>query len=235
MSSVCSQPRSLIDKLTLILMVAIVGSPVRSEMRGSEVPDCLNSTRNQEEFELSKHSECTHDIAKLSDYQEVNETEKILGLTSDEITFIGCAAAPFRTRMADLDPPFRFEILYTADTSSARLDYVAPILHELGHVYQLKKARSPHKLLESPIERRELGADFLAGLAAAKMGIKNPTLFERTLSLVGSYKAKSDSHGTPENRTQAFRYGYFYRPISSSVDSTYSYFQDNLFSQVMHH
>src|ERR1700687_4468000 len=209
--SFCLLKRSIIVATWVTLTYAVFGSLIYSENSGSRLPDCLNSNSSEKPFNLAEHTECKNDKANLSKYPEVVETENMLGLTSDQVTFIGCAVAPFRSRMVDLGPPFHFEILYTFDANFVAADYVAPILHEIGHAYQFKKAGNPIKLLESPIERLELGADFLAGLAASKLGIKNPNLFERTLSLVGSYEAKSDPHGTPEDRTQSFRYGFFYR------------------------
>jgi hypothetical protein len=225
-------PQKLLATITACVILCCVGIPPQNEASRRNLLDCLNSRDNEKPFELSQHRECKDDKAKLSEYHEVVGTEKMLGLASDQITFIGCAAAPFRTRMVDLEPPFHFEILYTFNPSFTSQDYVAPTLHEIGHIYQLKKAGSTNKLLDSPIERLELGADFLAGLAAGRLGFKNPLLFERTLSLVGSYVAKSDSHSTPENRTKSFRYGFFYRSLDSTIDPIYADFQDNLFSQI---
>jgi hypothetical protein len=220
--------------ILLILICVVKGFSTSDGSSPNTMPHCLNSSSTEKPFELSKHPECTSDRANISNYREVKETEEMFGLKPAEITFIGCGAAPFSTSMVELDPPFHFQILYEAgDDSTSEDEYIAPILHELGHVYQFKKAGSPSKLFELSTERLELGADFLAGFAAAHLGFKNPSLFERTLSLVGSYEVKSDSHSTPEGRTQAFRYGFHCRR-SAPVESVYSDFQDNLFSQIKH-
>ena len=60
-------------------------------------------------------------------------TEKMFGLPANQITFIGCAEAPFVTYPASMDPPFRVKVFYpSADKSDVR-EYIAPILHEIGH------------------------------------------------------------------------------------------------------
>jgi hypothetical protein len=193
-------------------------------------PDCLHSSSGDERFELKNHPECNGDPLNLARDPVVVEAEKIFSLTATEITFIGCATAPFAARMSRIEPSVHFEVLYHSD---AKLNYLAPTLHELGHLYQLKKAGSPQRL-GGTIERIELGADFLAGLAAQKLAIENPNLFQRSLFLAGSYTPKSDSHGKPEDRASAFRYGYFYQPSRVSLEAAYADFQDNLFSQIMH-
>jgi hypothetical protein len=225
------------SKAALFMLGALLLLQTTSLGSGANLPDCLNVAPTGESFKLSEHPECRNDQIRLSGNVKVQRAEEMLKLSPDEIVFIGCAAAPFNTRMVSMHPPFRIVIVYPVEHDSALLDYVPPILHELGHAYQLKRAGSMQKLLESldpAIERIELGADFLAGLSAHRLGI-NPGLFERNHFLVGSYKPnQTDSHGRPEDRSSAFRYGYYYSSTDSLVDLPYRDFQDNLFSQTKH-
>jgi hypothetical protein len=161
----------------------------------------------------------------------------MLGLLADQIDFIGCATAPFLTQVISSVPPYRFRITYPTKGDPSRREHIAPILHEIGHAYQLKPFGSKKKLLASldgSIERAELGADFLAGLAAQRLKM-NPGDFETNLSLMGSYHSKnSESHGRPEDRAMAFRYGWNSPPRKSFDDSQYEDFQDNEFAQIKH-
>lgn len=100
----------------------------------------------------------------------------------------------------------RFLVRYP---SSVRSNYLAPIVHELAHVVQMRDAGSLAALNARDNSRRiELGADFLAGLAF-NVSLKqlNGGDFETNLELAGSYKVAADDHGLPEQRTQAFRLG----------------------------
>jgi hypothetical protein len=160
----------------------------------------------------------------------------MFGLPSDQIAFIGCAAAPFMTYPVGMDPPFRVKIYYPVAANSDLKIYVAPILHEIGHAYQYRQSGSTQKLrasLDNSNERIELGADFLAGLAAQRLKI-NPGEFETSFYLVGSYAFDPDSHGNPADRALAFRYGYNAPPTKRFEDSQYADFQDNGFAIVKH-
>jgi hypothetical protein len=221
----------------LILVKAIVGLPISTASQGNAVPDCLNSDGFGGTFLLADHTECKDDVFKVSQDVDVQKVEKMFGVTPNEVTFIGCAAAPFQTKMVRTDPPFHFLILYRVSVDSKSHGYQAPIFHELGHVYQLSKAGSPQKLFQSLYgsnERVELGADFLAGLAAQRLKMNQGT-FQTSLFLTGSYDSqKPDSHGCPEARSSAFRYGY-HAPVTKSFDDAqYADFQDNEFAVIKH-
>lgn len=221
----------------LMLLSVIVGFAATNASQDNAVPDCLNSDDTGGNFLRAAHPECKDDILRLSRDIEVQNIEKMLGIAADEITFIGCAPAPFQTKMVRTEPPFHFQILYHIGTDLKSRDFVAPIFHELGHVYQLRKSGSKNKLLQSvggSVDRVELGADFLAGLAAHRLKM-NPGDFETSLFLMGSYDSqRSDSHGRPEDRSAAFRYGYYSPSTNSFEDSLYADFQDNEFAQIMH-
>jgi hypothetical protein len=199
------------------------------------IPDCLGS--DSAGFDPGEHRDCVKDSLNVSSDARVQKEQKMLGITSNEILFVGCEAAPFKTFLARTEPSLRFKIFYRATVNSSSKDYLAPILHEVGHVYQLNRAGSMDNLfksLDNSKERVELGADFLAGYAAHKLGL-DASVSQESLSLMGSYQLKqSDPHGCPEARAAAFRFGYFYKPEDASVESQYSDFQDNLFAQTQH-
>jgi hypothetical protein len=196
------------------------------------LPNCLNSAHGEGGFDLAGHPECSRDELGVSTNLEVRSAEKMLGIAPQEVAFIGCPAANFGTQpqRVALGLPYHFLILYRADPKLAITDYISPLLHELGHVYQIKRAGGTGTLLAF-IERTELGADFLAGIEARRLRL-SPGLSQRTLDLVGTYT--NDPHGTPEDRTEAFRYGYFYQPAQAPIGPIYADFEDNLFNQVKH-
>ena len=214
-----------------------IGFAAANVAQDNAVPDCLNSDDDGGNFLLAAHPACKDDILRISKDVEVSQIENMLGIAPEEITFIGCAPAPFQTRMVRTEPPFHFQILYHLGSDLKSRDFAAPIFHELGHVYQLRKSGSKNKLLQSvggSIDRVELGADFLAGLGAQKLKM-NPGDFETNLFLMGSYDSqKSPSHGRPEDRSSAFRYGYYSPSRKPFEDSLYADFQDNEFAQIMH-
>lgn len=222
--------------VVLTLVHAIVGLSIIRASQELAFPDCLNSDEFGGPFLLADHPKCKDDVFKVSEDDEIQKVEKTLGITPNAITFIGCEAAPFSTKMTRMDSPFHFLILYREGGKKSR-EYVAPIIHELGHVYQLGKAGSYYKLMQSvdgSNERVELGADFLAGLAAKSLKM-NPGEFETSLFLMGSYNLqKKDSHGCPEARSSAFLYGYNSPPTKVVDDAQYSDFQDNEFMQIKH-
>ncbi|MBI3149221.1 MAG: hypothetical protein HYZ17_12000 [Betaproteobacteria bacterium] len=108
--------------------------------------------------------------------------------------------------MPDSSDGKRFLIRYPSQVGS---NYLAPIVHELAHVVQMRDAGGLAVL--NPREnshRIELGADFLAGLAFnISLGHIGGGDFETNLELAGSYTVTVDDHGLPEHRTQAFLRG----------------------------
>jgi hypothetical protein len=220
-----------------VLLITLVLAVPRMDAEGKNIlVDCLNAS-TATPFRLSEHlKECFKDELRLAENASIQKTEIFFKVSADEVNFIGCVVAPLATTMLPVQPLLRFDITYPGGNISALTTYVPAILHELGHVYQLKKAGSRQKLEQSLSgERIELGADFLAGLASHQLDL-NPGLFERSLYLFGSYSSnQTDPHGRPEDRVSAFRRGYFYSPTELVVDSPYRDFQDNIFGQITRH
>jgi hypothetical protein len=229
--------------IIFILVTNLKLLPTTAQVNG--IPDCLyadagdSSKDESRHFRPNKHPECLRDVLNISKLVEVQQAQRMFGLRSDQITFIGCAAAPFMTFPAGTDPPYRVEIFYPliTDKSDPR-EYFAPILHEIGHAYQLNHAGGSIQKLKDSLhkstERVELGADFLAGIAARLLKI-DPGEFETSLYLSGSYyAADEDPHGNQADRSLAFRYGYEFPNATAFVDSQYTDFQRNGFGLVKH-
>jgi hypothetical protein len=199
-------------------------------------PDCLNSSSSKAPFHSNEHTDCDGDPLDQANNKIIKEDEELLGIGPRDVRFIGCAAAPFLTVPGSGLISSQATIYYPTGSKFKPDSYAAPLLHELGHVFQLKQAGSYAKLrasLDDSNERIELGADFIAGIAANKLGL-TPAEFLINLALIGSYNIQDkDFHGTPANRTQAFRNGYFYDNASRIADS-YADFQDNLFAYIKH-
>jgi hypothetical protein len=193
-------------------------------------PPCLGSDETGADFDFKSHPECAADPLHLSSKPQIQAAEKMVGVDPNEITFIGCKAVRFQTYP---DPLHHFKITYRNLPNVGFAEIIAPLLHEIGHVYQLKKAGSIDKLFQPPfgsLVRVELGADFLAGCEARELGI-DPDYSQGSLDLVGNYKP-NPSHGLPEDRAEAFEYCYFGEPRHSSIEMDYKDFQANLFVQI---
>jgi len=208
-------------------------------LRGTQspvFPDCLNVSASRNQFRPTDHSECSKDVLNLGSDKTIDDGEVLLGITPQEVKFIGCAAAPFVTFPAP-GLHSKFNIYYPTVVRFEHDGYIAPLLHEMGHVFQLKQSGSYAKLkasLDDSIERIELGADFIGGFGASRLGLE-PNAFLLNLSLVGSYNhGDFDSHGRPEDRAAAFRSGYFYQEKQATIGDAYADFQDNRFAQIKH-
>jgi hypothetical protein len=227
----------------LVAVVTVAGWPITTRSQEPGFLECLYAGPGDSRRDESRsfrptqhHDDCVKDVLGVSELDEVVAAERMFGLPSDQITFIGCAAAPFLTYPASTDPPFRVKIYYPVAPNSDLKKYVAPILHEIGHAFQYRQAGSTQKLLASlnnSIERIELGADFLAGLAAKRLKM-SPGEFETSFYLVGNYAYDPESHGNPTDRALAFRYGYNSPQTKQFEDSQYADFQDNGFAIVKH-
>jgi hypothetical protein len=230
-----SLPRSL---ARLLVVCGCFAFPLATGLCGAKssvFPDCLNVSSPRNPFRPTDHDECSKDALNFGDDKTVHDDEKLLDITPQEVRFIGCAAAPFVTFPAFGLSNSRYSIYYPTGVQLAHDDYLAPLLHEMGHVFQLKQAGSYAGLkasLDDSIERIELGADFIAGIGANRLGVE-PKLFLINLSLVSSYnRSDSDYHGRPEDRAVAFRNGYFYQEKQATIANSYADFQDNLFAQI---
>jgi hypothetical protein len=197
-------------------------------MQGPVFPDCLNVSPPRNPFRPLDHPKCNQDTLNFEEDKTIHDGEKLLDITPQEVRFIGCDDAPFVTIPAFGLSDSKFSIYYPTGVHLAHDGYLAPLLHEMGHDAKLKAS------LDDSIERIELGADFIAGIGANRLGLE-PNAFLLNLSLFGSYNSRDfNYHGKPEDRAAAFRNGYFYREEQSTVTDSYADFQDNRFAQIKH-
>ncbi len=197
--------------------------------------DCLNLIPQERPFSLRDHQDkCFRDELNFSNVTDLHNAEELLGISASEIRFVGCDIAPFYARVDRTEPRLHFEIVYnsTLDRSASMI----AILHEIGHVYQLKRAGSQQGLLSSAkqdLERVELGADYLSGLAIGRLHLSEKN-FEVGLALVGSYEVHSGPHGFPHERSASFNYGVTAGKTDTDVSSLYDTFQDDDYGNIKH-
>jgi hypothetical protein len=181
----------------------------------------------------SASENCRPDPLQLASEPRLAAARGGFGLADVRIDFVGCERGSFATRALPSASARRaYQITYPADLQP--LDrYIAPITHELGHVLQMEAAGGPARLSETitPLER-ELGADFLSGVALRNMiGDLRRSLFKENLNLTGSYcEAGADAHGSPEDRSNAFQSGFMfdYAAVGSDPRRAHAAFIDSL-------
>jgi hypothetical protein len=219
----------------LVVATALLFPLFASTQNTKEALDCLNLMPQEKPFSLVAHQDkCFRDELSFSNATDVRNAENLLGISASEIHFVGCDIAPFYARVDRTEPRLHFEIVY-----NSKLDFNASmvaILHEIGHVYQLKQAGSQESLLSSAkqnLERIELGADYLSGLAIGRLGLSEKN-FEVGLALVGSYEVHSGPHGLPHERSAAFNYGVTAGKTDTDVSSLYDAFQDDDYGNIKH-
>jgi hypothetical protein len=197
--------------------------------------DCLNLVPQEGTFSVKDHRDkCFRDQLGFANVAAIQNAEKLFELSPKEIGFVGCDIAPFSARIDRSEPELHFEILYnsTLDRGASTI----AILHELGHVYQLKQVGSHAGLMlaaHQDLERVELGADYLSGFAIGRLHMSEKD-FDVGLALVGSYAIQSSPHGLPHERSSSFNYGVTDGKTGDSVTSLYVHFQDDDYGQIKH-
>ncbi|GAB3359215.1 hypothetical protein GCM10027430_30780 [Lysobacter tyrosinilyticus] len=175
------------------------------------------------------------DPLKLSRSEQVRQVMDYLSIEPSAVRFNGCKGALYA---ADIDPASGSRPGYLI-TYPAEIDdrYLAPITHELAHVMQmqiaggkdaLRQARSPLKI--------ELGADFVTGIVFREKLSQRPWgEFQNNIKLTGLYRERAyDAHGTPAQRSAAFRFGLHF-PFSEDVPDVRiasSYFMDVMYDDI---
>lgn len=185
-----------------IIVVTLVTELIAAD---DNIPKCLYGTFTQGD-QKTPVEPCVGDIKNIKMDPAVLAVLRIFNIPRNTVVFSACPGGRFSAMPADADDGKRFVVRYP---SAVQSDYLAPIVHELGHVLQMRSAGGLAALNPEINSRRiELGADFLAGLAF-NLSLQNLNKgdFETNLELVGSYILKRDDHGTPEDRTVAFRLG----------------------------
>ena len=147
------------------------------------------------------------DPIDLANNENVKMAISLLNISMSDLNFRGCELGRF-SAMPDENNDKKFIISYKTDKEK----FLAPTLHELSHVLQIKNAGGLVSLLKKyPSKRIELAADYMTGIIFSKL-FKNMDLkkFEQNILLTGLYLESSElAHGTPDERVSAFRLGVF--------------------------
>jgi hypothetical protein len=181
---------------------------------------------------------CVSDPLKLSEQPEIKMAIKGFSLENVQINFKGCKRTSLHVSPKILDAThFRYEISYPIlEQSKAR--YIAPIFHEIAHIFQLEKIGNYNALIDKYSSRRiELEADFLAGVLLANFQKNlNQDEFLLSLQVLGKYReADTDAHGTPEQRSSAFLMGanLSFDKFNRQFLKIHEEFQDNTYGYIM--
>jgi hypothetical protein len=198
----------------------------------SSLPDCLNSSGSVASSSASANT-CTTDPQHLLSDARIRETLAMIGATERDVQFLGCVGEKFRTVRTGTRATLKLHVYYP-DRALSKAQFIGPMMHELGHVFQFQQAEADNHGAPSQnvsVERVELGADFLAGLVAGRLDL-DPKVFIINSEIEGTYNLSRDSHGRPEDRANSFRLGYFYNDKKRPLADAYVDFQDNLFAQL---
>ncbi len=184
----------------------VVTLPMQLTAADDRITSCLYGTFTQGE-EKAPVEPCVGDIKNIGMDPAVQAVMRTFNIPRSAVVFSACPGGRFSAMPAGADDGKQFVVRYPSIVGSDR--YLAPIVHELGHVLQMRSAGGLAALNpEIYSVRIELGADFLAGLAFnLSLQHLNNGDFETNLNLMGSYKMERDYHGKPEHRGGAFRVG----------------------------
>ncbi|MGH8083503.1 MAG: hypothetical protein ACREP7_23205 [Lysobacter sp.] len=175
------------------------------------------------------------DVYDFANNVNVRRAIETLGLQSKTIRFRGCEGADYSTAKATDEAGHAiYKITYPLDKDGR---YFAPIVHELAHVLQMDMAGGPIALDAYGSKKIELGADYTAGMVSATL-LKDVDIrtFQHGLLLMGRYFDRShDAHGTPEQRTTAFRRGRFFRSNEDVPDirAAISHFYQETYAELV--
>lgn len=220
------------NRTALLLAVAVpLCISAQSTGPAPSPPDCLFSfSQGPSKAPIQA---CEGDAAAVGSNPKIKAVMSLFGIPHNLVAFKSCpggrfAAMPDRARVG------HFIVQYPADSHA---NYIAPVAHELGHVFQMRIAGGLEALNTRVNSRKiELGADFLAGLAFnQKLSDMSNQEFEFNLKLLGSYEQKVDDHGKPDHRTQAFRIGHTRaEPYPElSIAESLDYFYQNHLSTIV--
>jgi hypothetical protein len=184
---------------------------------------------------------CSDDPRKLKSDPTIAKAIRAMGLEGQPIRFEGCDQASFATIPASGARELGFVIRYPVLREVATSELVAPIVHELSHVVQVRQAGSLAKLREKLVDskRIELGADFLAGVVFANYINAANLRYQNSLELVGRYREASfAAHGTTSQRNAAYRLGAYHRVVEPEfpldLPKMHVDFQENGYAVAVH-
>lgn len=207
-ANVCTDAPPLVVKfgLRLLGLAAVTAWLISQYQAFAEdlIANCLYGTFTQGNG-TTPLAPCGADAKGIGADPSVLAVLRTFGIPTSAVLFQSCPGGRF-SAMPDSSDGKRYLVRYPSHVKS---NYLAPIVHELAHVVQMRDAGGLAALNPKENSRRiELGADFLAGLAFnISLAHLSGGAFETNLELAGSYRVTADDHGLPEHRSQAFRLG----------------------------
>lgn len=220
-----------LTQTTLLAASLIATSAVQSEEQSR---GCLYAT-----YVGSEHTPvipCADaDPLNIGQDADVQRAMGILGIKPEMIRFRGCPHHRFSAAQEYTERPEdrRYVISYPTEANGR---YLAPIVHELGHILQFEMEGGLWALTEKYSSKRiELGADYLAGLTFSHaLHDIDINQFQHNILLTGVYvELDFDAHGNPSERGAAFRLGYInFDKAGPDMRSASDHFQRNLYGLV---
>jgi hypothetical protein len=186
--------------------------------------------------ENSSSSGCTNDPLSFASDKSIVAAEESLALDRRDIVWFGCQHGGFSVRQEGEST--RYKIEYPVGEGGGHDLFLAPAVHELAHIFQMRIAGGQDELLKQFTSMRiELGADFLTGVIYENY-LKQETAidFQGNLQVMGVYLERENiAHGSPEQRVGAFRFGRN-EPLAPTADplrSAHRKFQSQYFGRVI--
>lgn len=176
------------------------------------------------------------DPDQVAENHWVRDAMAQLSLDPALVAFQGCENGQFRAESRFADGKQVYLIRYSTSADAI----LAPVIHELAHVAQMEATGGFEALraqAEGDSRRIELGADYIAGVVFAQIIAESGEIrandFQNDLNLIGLYyEAAQNAHGTPEERTAAFRYGLKDGRDGIELSGIHQYFQDEVYGQI---
>jgi len=179
------------------------------------------------------------DPLRLSSDPDVRAVMATLSINPAQVTFHGCESGRFAT-FEEFTSGITTKYTVTYSDKNPRT-YLAPITHELAHIFQMESAGGREKLaaaLNRESKRIELGADYLAGIIYGGLlentGRATANEFQNSIDVGGLYyESVMTAHGTPSQRTAAFRLGLIAGPSITDLHAANAHFQEDEYGQVL--
>jgi len=148
--------------------------------------------------------ECMSDSLNMARNDDIRRIADALKIDMKQLIFRGCRTSIFSAKQDD--DSGKYLVTYSTDATPSEM--LAVMAHELAHVRQMM---SPETLVPSTSKQMELGADFVAGLLYGRLFPDRSLMeFQNNLQLLARYnEVDEEAHGTPSQRTSAFRMGVF--------------------------
>lgn len=191
--------------------MAMFASAALAADTGISTEDCMFAT-HADGKELKPCAD--NDPLMLHNNAKLELAKQALKIRPGRVSFRGCTGQRFATYInsATKGGEYRYVVTYPSETRS---DYLAPVIHELAHVMQLESVGGSKVAVRSARGneslRVELEADYLTGMVFSQvLKADSVVAFQHNITFAGMFKeGEYDAHGTPSQRTSAFRMGYY--------------------------